>query len=270
MTAPVRRAGRPDPDELAELEEQRRFLLDSLRDLEREHAAGDVDDHDYEALREGYTVRAAEVLRAIERGRAELPPKPPRNWWRIAAWTGVVVAVAVASGLLLAQASGQRMPGQEITGGIPGGDVPGLLVQARASMFDGDLLGAQQLYGQVLEQRPEHAEALAYNGWLLALLSQGAGDDVAPIALETAKDSLRRSTESAPDYADPHCFLAIIAANFEGDRAAALDSADACLVNDPPADMRALVEEFVLDLLAAPAGSEPAGVDPAGSDPADE
>src|SRR5215212_8688738 len=34
------------PDRLAELEAERSFLLQSLRDLEAERAAGDVDDHD--------------------------------------------------------------------------------------------------------------------------------------------------------------------------------------------------------------------------------
>lgn len=266
MTAPTRRR-ELDPDRLAELEEERRFLLASLRDLERERTAGDVDDDDYATLREGYTVRAAEVLRAIERGRAALPPKPPRNWWRIAGWTLVVIAVAVTSGLLLARFSGQRLPGMEITGGIPGGEVPGLLVQARSAMFAGDIVGAQRLYGQVLEVRPEHPEALAYNGWLLALLSRGAGEELAPLALETAKDSLRRSTEAAPDYADPFCFLAIIAANFEGDLAAAQADVAICLENDPPADMRALVQEFVIDLTDASSGGEaPAIVAPTDGD----
>lgn len=250
MSAPTRRR-ELDPDRLAELEEERRFLLSSLRDLEREFAVGDVDAADYATLREGYTVRAAEVLRAIERGRAALPPKPPRNWWRIAGWTFVVLAVALTSGLLLARFSGQRLPGQEITGGIPGGEVPGLLVQARAAMFAGDVVGAQRLYGQVLEVRPEHPEALAYNGWLLALLSRGAGEELAPLALETAKDSLRRSTEAAPDYADPFCFLAIIAANFDGDASAAQEHVEVCLANDPPADVRSLVQEFVIDLADA-------------------
>ena len=37
-----------DPDELAALEEQRDFLLRSLDDLEREHDAGDIDEHDYQ------------------------------------------------------------------------------------------------------------------------------------------------------------------------------------------------------------------------------
>ena len=67
---------RVDLDQLAELEEERRFLLRSLADLEREHDAGDIDDADYATLRDGYTVRAAAVLREIDGGRAQLPPKP--------------------------------------------------------------------------------------------------------------------------------------------------------------------------------------------------
>jgi hypothetical protein len=254
VTAPLSRRRAMDPDRLAELEEERRFLLDSLRDLEREHQHGDVDDDDFLELRDGYTVRAAEVLRAIEAGRAALPPKRARNWWRLLGWTGVVIALALGTGLLVARSSGQRLPGQEITGGIPGGDVPGLLVQARSQMFAGDVVGAQSLYGEVLVERPDHAEALAYNGWLLALLAQGAGDDLGPLALETARNSLRRSIEVAPDYADPHCFLAIIAANFDGDAETAAAEADACLANDPPADMRGLVDEFVFGLDGQPDG----------------
>ncbi len=53
-----------NPDRLAALEEERRFLLRSLADLEREREAGDVDDVDYRELRDGYTVRAAATLRA--------------------------------------------------------------------------------------------------------------------------------------------------------------------------------------------------------------
>ena len=59
-----------NPDRLAELEDERRFLLRSLRDLDAELAAGDVDDGDYETLRDGYTKRAADVLRDIEEGKA--------------------------------------------------------------------------------------------------------------------------------------------------------------------------------------------------------
>lgn len=47
------------------LEIERDFLLKSLQDLEEEHEAGDVSEDDYARLRDRYTARAAEVLRAI-------------------------------------------------------------------------------------------------------------------------------------------------------------------------------------------------------------
>ena len=43
----ARSAGPADPDAYAALEEQRDFLLRSLDDLERERAAGDIDEDDY-------------------------------------------------------------------------------------------------------------------------------------------------------------------------------------------------------------------------------
>ena len=46
------------PGEQSPLEDQRDFLLRSLEDLEREQAAGDVDQHDYEVLKDDYTARA--------------------------------------------------------------------------------------------------------------------------------------------------------------------------------------------------------------------
>ena len=55
-------------------EEQRDFLLASLRDLERERAAGDVDTADYEALRSSYTARAADIIRRLEAGAVRTDP----------------------------------------------------------------------------------------------------------------------------------------------------------------------------------------------------
>ena len=53
-------------DRLAELEEERHYLLRSLTDLEKEHDAGDVDDLDYHTLKDGYTV---------QRGRRAAPDR---------------------------------------------------------------------------------------------------------------------------------------------------------------------------------------------------
>jgi hypothetical protein len=50
----------------AAMEEERDFLIRSLHDLESERAAGDIDQGDYETLRDDYTVRAAALLRRLE------------------------------------------------------------------------------------------------------------------------------------------------------------------------------------------------------------
>ena len=68
-------AGLVDGDvDLAALEEERDFLLRSLRDLDAEHDAGDIDDVDYETLRDDYTVRTAVVLRALEQADSRCRP----------------------------------------------------------------------------------------------------------------------------------------------------------------------------------------------------
>lgn len=94
-----------NPDRLAELEDERRFLLRSLADLDRELEAGDVDRHDYEVLRDGYTSRAAGVLRSIEDGRAQLRPRRPTNWRVVAATVVGVLALGTLSGWLVARCS---------------------------------------------------------------------------------------------------------------------------------------------------------------------
>lgn len=48
------------------LEDQRRFLLRSLADLDAERAAGDLGEEDYVELRDHYTAKAAAVLRRLE------------------------------------------------------------------------------------------------------------------------------------------------------------------------------------------------------------
>lgn len=237
-----------DPDLLADLEEERRFLLDSLRDLDREREAGDVDPDDYETLRDGYTVRAAAVLRSIEDHRArtaELPPRSRRVTLLVAL---AVVVVAVGIGVLVARSSGQRLPGQEVSGGPAGDGVSAVLVDARNALGSGELALAADLYRSVLDQDPDHPEALAYNGWLTVLVSRDASSEMDAAGLAGGKEQLRASVEADPDYADPHCFLAVIAAEYEDDAAAARREGRACLDRDPPTQMRGLVRQFVADL----------------------
>jgi tetratricopeptide (TPR) repeat protein len=233
-----------NPDRLAELEEERRFLLRSLRDLDAELGAGDVDRLDYETLRDGYTKRAADVLREIEEGRAALAPRRPRRWARSAAIAVAVLVVAVGAGIVAARSSGERTVGDEMTGGIPGRqDTATLLAEARR-LLGGDPRRAQDAYQRVLDRDPENPEALTYQGWLLYFASAGASPEVRDAAVATAQQRLAAAVAADPTYPDPHCFLAVIAADAQADTATARDEAEQCLALDPPAQVRALVDDF--------------------------
>jgi hypothetical protein len=235
-----------DPDRLAELEEERRFLLRSIGDLDREHAAGDVADDDYATLRDGYVARAAAVLRAIGDGRAQLPPRPARNWRRVVLGALVTVVIAVGAGWFLARSSGQRLPGQSMTGGAPLDAVSAKLTEARQQLGV-DPAAAIALYQEVRALDPANVEARTYTAWLLALNSRSASPEVADIAAAQALDELQAVTELDPAYPDAWCLLAVTRANIvePADAQGAQAAADACLALDPPAEMRGLMDEFL-------------------------
>jgi hypothetical protein len=227
-----------NPDQLAELEEQRRFLLSSITDLDREHQFGDVDEHDYVTLRDGYTARAAAVLRAIDAGQAETSRDRPRRPKVLAAWILGTLLVATLSGWLVARSSGQRLPGQSISGGLPGDEVALKLAEAR-QLLGVDPQQAIARYQQVRELDPNNAEALTYMGWLIAQ----SGATAAPTGIEL----LRGAIKLDPTYADPHCFLAITSADLlqPPDLATARTEVQACLDNNPPSQMVDLIQGFV-------------------------
>ncbi|MGH9133764.1 MAG: hypothetical protein ACRDZZ_07490 [Ilumatobacteraceae bacterium] len=249
-----------NPERLAELEDERRFLLRSLADLEREHEAGDVDADDYRTLREGYTVRAAAVLRAIDDDRAARPAGAPAGGWRrrlIAAT--VVVAVAAGLGWFVARSSGQRLAGQEISGLDPRDEIQVLLAQARALSLD-DPAQAAALYGEVVDRQPDHVEAVTYYGWTTALAAAATSDaDAAGDLLLDAITNLTRATELDPSYPDPFCFLGIVEYRFLGQAEVALPNVEVCLAGGPPADVLDLVETLRTQIEADIAAEPPPG-----------
>ena len=195
------------------LAEERDFLLRSLRDLEAERAAGDISDHDYHALKEDYTARAAAAIRALrqaeERGSApgdadvveadgEWELAPPRLGWKKPVSVLVVVALAVLSGWAVASSAGDRTPGQSVTGSVPQSTSP---VQAKLAAAQ-DLIGQKKVvdaikaYDEVLTIDPNQPEALAYRGWLLYLA--GLGDQ--------GLDSVTKATQADASYPDAHFF----------------------------------------------------------------
>lgn len=222
--APVTLPPAPSP-----LEEEREFLLRSLEDLEREHAAGDVDDADYAALKDDYTARAAVVLRAIEAGRARpARRRPTGDRRRLLVTVVAVVLFAGLAGVLVAQAVGRRDPGGVISGDV-NQSLTEKLNEASRRGQEGDFELAIELYDEVLAEDPSNAEAMTYRGWMQNL----AGDQ------ESALPSLVEAANANPDYPDVHAFLAVIFFRLglvpQADRA--LDRLDAL---DPPPAIRDL------------------------------
>ena len=243
-------------DRLAELEEERRFLLRSLDDLEREFEVGDVDESDYATLRDGYTVRAAAVLRQIDSGRARLAPKATRRWGRLALITSAVLVLAVAIGFALANAFGERGANQEITGFDPGDDARIVLASARDALNENEFALANALFARVVQmerdRQIDNVEAIAYFGWTLALQARlESADLTTDTRLDAAQIALQQATVIDPDYADPQCFLAIIEFAFLDDADAALPYVVACESGNPPADIANLIAGFAADIRAA-------------------
>lgn len=238
-----------NPDELARLEEERSFLLGSLRDLEREREAEDIDDLDYVALHNGYTHRAAEVIKLISRGEAALPRRQSRPLTQRLVLIFAVLALAVGAGWLVAAQSGQRLPGQSSTGGIENSTAT-LLAQARSINFS-DPATAIDTYSQILELNPDHVEALTYRSWLIALVAREATEEVRLLALAAATQGLGHAIEVEPNYPDAHCFLGIVRFRLAGDALGAKEELDICASMNPPAEVLGFVDSIRTEVAAA-------------------
>jgi tetratricopeptide (TPR) repeat protein len=240
-----------DPDRLAALEEERRFLLRSLADLEREHDAGDVDEVDYLALRDGYVSRAAATMRAIDDQQAALPKAPPANWTRrlfVGLIAGAMIAVVWWA---LSASSAQRLPGQEITGADPRSERQVLLTQARQLQMS-DPASSAATYALVLENDPENIEALTYRGWTLRIASMSMPDSAERVdALIEAIGSLDEAIKINPDYPDPYCFLGIIEGRDLNLPESAVPDLETCLAGNPPAMVKGLVEGLLEEMRTA-------------------
>lgn len=237
--------------EFGSLEEEREFLLNSLRDLEREYSAGDVDHDDYITLRDGYVARAAALTREIE-GTANVVDGEEsglgRKLAKVFGVVAIVVAIAVASGWWVASQSGQRLPGQSSSGGIEMSSSVRLSL-ARSLNFS-DPARAIQLYTDVLKIEPDNVEALTYRSWLLTLSASGASEDVKNAAYATAIDDLLRAVELDPTYPDSQCFIGIVYFRILEDADKAKPYLETCRSMNPPHEVMSFVAAIVDDVEA--------------------
>lgn len=146
------------------------------------------------------TDSSADPAHADSPAAGEVPAASGR--WRVVAIAGGIGVFGLLVGLLLVTGSGERGDG-EITGGVPGGSsgAGGSGIEECQPLAMSDPAAGIECYDELLESDPANAEVLAYRGWARVR----AGD------VEAGKADLEAALEIAPEYADPHVFLAIAA-----------------------------------------------------------
>lgn len=219
-----RRAGEGslDPDHLARLEHDRDYLLRSLDDLDAEHDAGDLDDHDHRELTDDYTRRLADVIRSIDRSRDAMASVGSRlSMSRRVVTVAGVALVALVAGVLLARSAGFRAPSDSVSGDIRQSSTA-LLAEADTLTREGRTAEAIEVYDAVLAVAPANVEALTYRGWLTARL----GDPQAGLA------DVSEAIAVDPSFPDARVFAAILLDDEQrfdeaAEQLAALDALDA-------------------------------------------
>lgn len=254
-----------DPDTLAALEEQRRFLLDSLRDLEREHDAGDIDDEDYEALKDDYTARAAAVIRAIDERKVRFAEHRRRRSPLALALTALgVVLFAVVIGVVVMQSSGQRGASDTATGDVRTTTRQQLL--EAQSLWTTDPEAALELYDEVLEADPSNVEAMTYRAWLLRNVGGAASGADREALWARALEYLDEAVATDPTYADAHVFRASLRLDL-GDAAGAAEDLDAVGEGDVPEFMQPMIDQLRADIEAAAGDLTPDPTAEGGTEP---
>jgi len=254
---------RIDPDRSAALVEQRDFLLASLADLEREHDAGDLEDDDFGLLRDDYTARAAEAIRAIDEHReAHAAVRRPRRAGRTAVVVGGVAVFAVLAGVAVATSLGARKPGGTSSGGITVAQttsqraqvcIPKINTEPPASSID--------CFKQVLDDDPENPVALTWLAWDLSLAAGQAppvpaagadpGADAGATLRATAARLLDRAVAADPRYSYARAFRAVVAYR-SGDATRARRYLEDFRANDPSTEAeRVIAQERLDDKIAA-------------------
>lgn len=188
-----------DPDALAALEEQRDFLARSLLDLDRERAAGDLDEDDYRALHDDYEHRLAAVRAALADGKAAFAAnRRPTNPRRTAAIVAAVVLFAITCGFVVANLAGRRGSGDEVSGETRL-STREQLAECLSKGFAGAVDDTIRCYDAVLVRDPANVEATTYRAGL-QVMAKGDPSGV---------DQLINVARSNPDYPDVHAFLAV-------------------------------------------------------------
>ena len=217
------------PDRRLELAEEKTATYRALKELTFDHEAGALSDDDFQALRDRYEGRAADLLTAIDAlggpapvARTAPAAGPSRPWTRSPAAAGAGAVALLALGIALgvgvsrytqpdeaAMAPGGRIPVPTLPD--PGSVMPGppgmgvdtgkpippeimvrMLAAARESLMAGRYPEAIAAYQAVLKRDARNVDAMTHLGLLVAM--GGHGD----AALETFDKALAIDPKFSP------------------------------------------------------------------------
>ena len=192
------------PDRRVELAEEKASTYRALKELDFDHETGSLSDDDYQALRDRYEARAAELISKLD-ALGEVPtPAParpdaaPRSWTRSPAAVAIggvaVLGLGIALGVGVSRysapdetaiAPGSRIPGPALPD--PGPLMPGapgtgaasrpippeimarMLQAARQSLMDGRYQEAIAAYQAVLARDSKNVDAMTHLGLIVAM-----------------------------------------------------------------------------------------------------
>ena len=225
------------------LEVERDFLLRSLKDLDEEFAAGDIDEHDYAQLKDSYTARAAAILRSLEATDAShvdsqtAAPTPTRPSRRRMAWVGGLAVAGLVAGWALAQAAGERGT-EQLTGSIEDTLRDRVLTCQQLGADLTRLVESLQCFDAVLDEDPQNVEALTYRGWYVILAARtagSAGDTVsADELLASGVASLDKAIEISPNAPDARAFRTVAREQLGDESGACEDVGVLAEIDTPP------------------------------------
>lgn len=193
-----------DAAERERLQDERDHLLVSLDDLDSEFAAGDIDEVDYQTLKDDYTARAAKLSRVLDGAPVKRTKAPTQPLSRKIMWIAGVVLLAGFSAFAMVEFSGARGVNDTASGDIRLSSAS-LLNDAANEFRLGNIEGAIETYGEVLEQSPANVEAFTYRGWL----QYQTGN------IEAAMADFDEAVAFDPEYGDVRVFRAIVALDAE-------------------------------------------------------
>lgn len=209
-------------DRRRELESEREFLVQSLRDLEAERADGGIDDATFTTLHSDYTARAAAVLRALGGGddRRPKPPPVPKEK-RILLYLAIAV-FSIGLAVSLAKFAGTREPGAGLTGNSVGSLDPnsfeGKVERARQLVVARNYTEALVVYVEAQRLEPNRADVRVELAQMLIqqLRTENLDAKTAGITIEAADGALDAALKIDPKYASAYAFKGALVAQFRG------------------------------------------------------